>query len=62
MRRVREGKINTAFGEFQLTAYRDQTAGKVHLALSRGRDNARPADSGARACAIGLTRPGEQRG
>ncbi len=34
--RVREGKINTAFGEFQLTAYRDQTEGNVHLALSRG--------------------------
>ncbi|MEP5607422.1 MAG: 3,4-dihydroxy-2-butanone-4-phosphate synthase [Marinobacter alexandrii] len=36
VRRVREGKINTAFGEFQLTAYRDQTEGNVHLALSRG--------------------------
>lgn len=36
IRRVREGRINTAYGEFQLTAYRDQTEGGVHLALSRG--------------------------
>jgi 3,4-dihydroxy 2-butanone 4-phosphate synthase/GTP cyclohydrolase II len=36
IRRIREGVINTAHGEFQLTAYRDQTAGEVHLALSRG--------------------------
>jgi 3,4-dihydroxy 2-butanone 4-phosphate synthase/GTP cyclohydrolase II len=36
VRRVREGKVQTAHGEFQLTAYRDQTAGNVHLALSRG--------------------------
>ncbi|MDH3995058.1 MAG: 3,4-dihydroxy-2-butanone-4-phosphate synthase [Gammaproteobacteria bacterium] len=36
IRRVREGTVNTAHGEFQLTAYRDQTAGEVHLALSRG--------------------------
>ena len=36
IRRVREGTVNTAQGEFQLTAYRDQTAGEVHLALSRG--------------------------
>lgn len=36
IRRIREGTINTAHGEFQLTAYRDQTAGLVHLALSRG--------------------------
>lgn len=36
IRRVREGKINTAYGEFQLTAYRDQNEGEVHIALSRG--------------------------
>jgi len=36
IRRIREGTINTAHGEFRLTAYRDQTAGQVHLALSRG--------------------------
>ncbi|MFT6288644.1 MAG: 3,4-dihydroxy 2-butanone 4-phosphate synthase/GTP cyclohydrolase II [Halieaceae bacterium] len=36
IRRVREGKVQTAYGEFQLTAYRDQTAGEVHLALSMG--------------------------
>jgi 3,4-dihydroxy 2-butanone 4-phosphate synthase/GTP cyclohydrolase II len=36
IRRVREGTIQTAHGEFRLTAYRDQTAGEVHLALSRG--------------------------
>ena len=36
IRRIREGTINTGYGEFQLTAYRDQTAGEVHLALSRG--------------------------
>ena len=36
IRRVRESTVNTAYGEFQLTAYRDQTAGEVHLALSRG--------------------------
>jgi 3,4-dihydroxy 2-butanone 4-phosphate synthase/GTP cyclohydrolase II len=34
--RIREGLIQTEYGEFQLTAYRDQTAGAVHLALSRG--------------------------
>ena len=34
--RVREGKINTAYGEFQLTAYRDQNEGDVHIALSKG--------------------------
>jgi len=34
--RIREGVIQTGYGEFQLTAYRDQTAGEVHLALSRG--------------------------
>jgi 3,4-dihydroxy 2-butanone 4-phosphate synthase / GTP cyclohydrolase II len=36
IRRIREGTIDTAYGEFRLTAYRDQTAGEVHLALSRG--------------------------
>ena len=36
IRRVREGKINTAYGQFQLTAYRDQNEGEVHIALSRG--------------------------
>jgi 3,4-dihydroxy 2-butanone 4-phosphate synthase/GTP cyclohydrolase II len=36
IRRVREGTITTAYGAFQLTAYRDQTTGGVHLALARG--------------------------
>lgn len=36
IRRIREGTVQTEFGEFQLTAYRDQTAGDVHIALSRG--------------------------
>ena len=36
IRRIREVVIQTGYGEFQLTAYRDQTAGAVHLALSRG--------------------------
>jgi 3,4-dihydroxy 2-butanone 4-phosphate synthase/GTP cyclohydrolase II len=36
IRRVREGRVQTAYGEFQLTAYRDQTEGEVHLALSIG--------------------------
>ena len=36
IRRIREGVIQTEYGEFKLTAYRDQTAGEVHLALSRG--------------------------
>jgi len=36
IRRVREGTIQTAYGEFGLTAYRDQTAGEVHLALTKG--------------------------
>ncbi len=36
VRRIREGVIDTAYGEFRLTAYRDQTADEVHLALSRG--------------------------
>lgn len=37
IRRVREGSIETEYGEFRLTAYRDQTAGDVHLALSCGK-------------------------
>lgn len=36
IRRVREGEIETAYGPFQLTVYRDQTEGDVHLALSLG--------------------------
>ena len=36
VRRIREGMIETDHGPFRLTAYRDQTAGKVHVALSRG--------------------------
>jgi len=34
--RVRDGRIRTAYGEFRLTAYRDQTEGEVHLALAKG--------------------------
>ncbi|MEZ5567030.1 MAG: 3,4-dihydroxy-2-butanone-4-phosphate synthase [Halioglobus sp.] len=36
IRRVREGEIDTEYGPFTLTVYRDQTAGDVHIALSRG--------------------------
>ncbi len=36
IRREREGAIQTAYGAFRLIAYRDQTAGQVHLALARG--------------------------
>ena len=36
VRRVREGRVRTAHGEFRLTAYRDQTAGKIHVAMSLG--------------------------
>lgn len=36
IRRIREGEIDTDHGRFRLTAYRDQTTGDVHLALSRG--------------------------
>ncbi len=36
IRRVREGSIQTAYGEFRLTAYRDESAGGLHLALARG--------------------------
>ena len=35
--KVREGKINTAHGEFNLTAYRDQTTGHIHMALHLGK-------------------------
>jgi 3,4-dihydroxy 2-butanone 4-phosphate synthase/GTP cyclohydrolase II len=34
--RIREGRIKTAYGEFNMTAYRDQTEGEIHLALSMG--------------------------
>jgi 3,4-dihydroxy 2-butanone 4-phosphate synthase/GTP cyclohydrolase II len=36
IQRIREGSIDTEYGEFRLTAYKDQTGGGVHLALSRG--------------------------
>ncbi len=36
IKRVRDGVINTAFGEFRLIAYRDANIPGVHLALSRG--------------------------
>ncbi len=36
IRKVREGTIQTHYGEFQLAAYRDQNAGDVHLALFQG--------------------------
>jgi 3,4-dihydroxy 2-butanone 4-phosphate synthase/GTP cyclohydrolase II len=36
IRKVREGKVNTEFGEFDLTTYRDQTTGHVHMALHLG--------------------------
>ena len=34
--RIREGTVQTAHGEFRLVAYRDQTAGGVHIALTLG--------------------------
>lgn len=34
--RVREGELDTAFGRFRLTVYRDQTHGGIHMALARG--------------------------
>ena len=40
IRRIREGNITTAYGDFRLTAYQDQTAGEVHMALSCGNINA----------------------
>ncbi len=36
IRKVREGVIQTRFGEFQVSAYRDQNTDEVHLALHRG--------------------------
>jgi 3,4-dihydroxy 2-butanone 4-phosphate synthase/GTP cyclohydrolase II len=36
IRKVRDGSINTAYGEFQLAAYREQTTGAVHMSLSLG--------------------------
>lgn len=36
VRRIREGVVQTAYGEFRLVAYRDQTAGGVHIALTMG--------------------------
>jgi len=36
VRRIREGVIESVHGEFRLIAYRDQTAGGVHIALARG--------------------------
>jgi len=37
IRRIREGEIDTDYGAFRLTVYRDQTGGDVHLALSLGK-------------------------
>ncbi|TGD75857.1 3,4-dihydroxy-2-butanone-4-phosphate synthase [Mangrovimicrobium sediminis] len=34
--RVREGAIQTAYGEFHLVAYREFNSGDIHLALTRG--------------------------
>jgi 3,4-dihydroxy 2-butanone 4-phosphate synthase/GTP cyclohydrolase II len=36
IRRIREGVVDTEYGEFRLTVYREHTAGDIHLALSRG--------------------------
>lgn len=36
IRRIREGTVQTEYGDFELTAYREQTTGEVHLALSCG--------------------------
>jgi len=36
VRKVREGEIDTVHGRFHLSAYRDQMASEVHLALSCG--------------------------
>jgi 3,4-dihydroxy 2-butanone 4-phosphate synthase / GTP cyclohydrolase II len=36
IRKVREGTLNTQYGEFQLAVYRDQNAGDVHMALYKG--------------------------
>ena len=36
VRKVREGKVDTAHGEFTLSAYRDQSSGRLHMALHTG--------------------------
>jgi 3,4-dihydroxy 2-butanone 4-phosphate synthase/GTP cyclohydrolase II len=36
IRKVREGVVTTAHGEFTLSAYRDQSSGRIHLALHCG--------------------------
>ena len=36
IRRIREGMVDTDYGAFRLTVYREQTGGDVHLALSLG--------------------------
>lgn len=36
IRKVREGSVETDYGRFNLTAYRDQTTGAVHMALHCG--------------------------
>ena len=36
IKREREGEIDTEYGRFKLTVYRDQTDGDVHLAVSMG--------------------------
>lgn len=36
VRKVREGDIETAYGRFQMAAYKDQTSGEVHMALYQG--------------------------
>lgn len=36
VQRIREGAIQTVHGEFRLIAYRDKSAGGVHIALARG--------------------------
>ena len=36
IRKVREGPVQTAHGEFNLSAYRDHNTGDVHLALYKG--------------------------
>ena len=36
IRKVRDGVVETAYGSFGLTAYRDQTTGCVHMALCKG--------------------------
>lgn len=36
VRKVREGRVQTAHGEFTLSAYRDQSSGRLHMALHLG--------------------------